>query len=204
MIVTVVRFNDRKEFLYDAEVFKRYDTKTALQIHEEYTRRHSANPAPRFLEIDRAQTNIDPLWHMPLQARTQFSRELLMPAINFFDKPSWRLTKAGITPKRVDKFCLSNNVLQTLDYFPERGDLVDWNGYRYLIEKVEMKPEAYWQQTNVWLGLTVECIIPPDGDAGPLTNAREVAPSEASPTMETVKAGPTPPFVPGKVGKQGL
>lgn len=199
-----MKFNDRKEFLYDAEVFKRFDTKTALQIQEEYVRRHSANPAPKFYEVDRRQNNIDTLWHMPLTDRTLFSREISMPAINIFEKPIWKLTRIGIVPKRSDKFWLANNVLQTLDYFPLRGDQVYWNGYRYMIENVIISPEAYWHQTNVWLGLIVDCIIPPDGDARPLVNAGEAAPSEAGQGFESVPAGLTPAYEHSKQGKQGL
>jgi hypothetical protein len=200
-----VRYNDRKEFLYEPEVFKRYDTKTALQIHDEYIRKYSAKPPPKFLEIDRRASGIDPLWHAPIGDRTPIGREINMPAINTFTKPDWRLTKIGITPKRIDQFWLSNNALQEADYFPMRGDLVDWNGYRYMIEKVVLDPSVYWQQTNVWLGLVVECLIPPEGDARPLGNSSLVVPAEASPEpIQTVTVKPMPPFEHHKIGKQGL
>lgn len=199
-----MRFDDRKEFLYDPAVFKRADTRTALQIHEEYVRRHSANPPPHFFEVDRQQGNIDQLWHMPLTDRTLFSRELEMPAINIFEKPLWKLTRFGIVPKRSDTFWLANNILQKLDYFPMRGDLVYWNGYRYMIENTIISPDAYWHQTNVWLGMVCGCIIPPDGDARPLVNPSEAAPAEAGQGLVTVPAGEQPPFDPLRRGRQGL
>ncbi len=173
-----MKFTDRKEFLYDSEVFKRSDTQTALKIHAEYVRKHSPTPKPKFLEVDRSKGNIDPLWHMPISDRTQFGREFDMPAINQFEKPDWRLTRMGIVPARRDKFWLANSILQELNYFPERGDAVYFNGYRYVIEKVVLDPSAYWHQTNVWLGLVCECIVPPEGDSRPVPNLSERAPSE--------------------------
>jgi hypothetical protein len=68
------------------------------------------------------------------------------------------------------------------DYFPTRGDRVFWNGYRYMIINVVLPPDAYWQQTNVWLGLTVECVIPPEGDALPLKDLSQLYPIETGNT----------------------
>ncbi len=175
-------FNDRKDFLYDSEIFKRSDVVTALKIHAEFVTKHSPIPAPKFFEVDRTKNKIDSLWHMPLSDRTQFRRELLIPCINQFDKPDWRLTKLGIIPARRDKFWMANNILREMDYFPERGDLVYFNGYRYMIEKVVLDPSSYWHQTNVWLGLVCECIVPPEGDSRPVLNVGERAPSEKSST----------------------
>lgn len=175
-----MRFTERKEWLYDADLFKRADTQTALRIHREATVKHSARPRPQFLEVDRRSCKIDQLWHVPLDDRTSFSRSIEMPAINSFMRPDWRLTKVGIVPQRQDKFTLSNLVMQELDYFPLRGDMVHWNGYRYMIINVVLEPNAYWHQTNVWTGLVCECIIPPDGDARPLLNTGILVPSERS------------------------
>jgi len=177
-----VRFIERKEFLYDPELFKREDTQTALSIQAEYVRRHSAVPLPKFFEVDRRSTKIDPRWHVPLDERTVFSRTLEIPAINTFEKPDWRLTAMGLRPMRKDKFWLSNKILQEFDYFPERGDLVYWNGYRYTIREAVIDPSAYWQQTNVWLGMQIECVIAPDGDARPVSNPGEAVPRELSET----------------------
>jgi hypothetical protein len=55
---------------------------------------------------------------------------------------------------------LGNFILQEFDYFPTRGDMIYYNGYRQMIVNVVLKPEAFWQQTNVWLGMVVEAIIP--------------------------------------------
>lgn len=197
-------FNDRKEFLYDPDVFKRVDTKTALQIHEEYTRKHSARPVPRFFEVDRRSTLIDELWHIPLTDRTTFSRQLEIPCIHMFEKPLWKLTRIGTVPLRHDNFMLSNNVLQAADYFPMRGDQIYWQGYRYMIEQIIMPPDAYWQQTNVWMGLVIHCIVPPDGDARPIADTTKPAPSESAPEITTIITPPQPPFTPLKPGKQGL
>jgi hypothetical protein len=176
--VNRMKFNERKIFLYDAELFKRNDVATALRINAEHTKKHAPIPQPKFMEVARTGTEYDPLWHMPLSTRTEFSREIDMPCLNVFEKPDWRLTKAGIVPQRRDKFLCSNLILQQYDYFPERGDMVFWNGYRYMINNVVLPPEAYWHQTNVWLGLYCECVVVPDGDVRPLPNMGEVAPAE--------------------------
>lgn len=173
-----MRYVERKEFQYDPAVFKAKDAQTALRIHREATRAHSPKPPPVFLEVDRRSANIDALWHVPLTDRTTFSRQIPMPCINTFVKPDWRLTKMGIVPQRQDKFALSHLLLKEADYFPMRGDMVAWNSYRYMILNVELAPEGYWQQTNIWMGLVCTCIIPPDGDARPLLNLAQPAPSE--------------------------
>lgn len=176
-----MKFNERKMFLYDEEVFKRSDTTTALRIYKEYIQKHSPRPTPKFFEVDRGGTEFDQLWHMPTGPRTQFSRTIDLPVLNVFEKPDWRLTKLGIVPQRRDKFIASNLHLQEYDYWPERGDQVFWNGYRYQIINVVLDPSAYWQQTNVWLGLYMEAIIVPEGDARPLTDLGVTIPAEKSP-----------------------
>ena len=109
--------------MYDPEIFKRYDTQTALRIQAEYVRKHSPRPFPRFMEVNRNNSQIDTLWHVPLPERTGFSRQLDIPAINYFEKPNWTLTAQGLVPKRNDRFWLANSILaeESIDYFPERG-----------------------------------------------------------------------------------
>jgi len=130
------------------------------------------------MEVDRRSAKYDKLWHVPLDDRTVFSRILDIPSLNTHEKTDWRLTKVGIVPQRKDKFTLSNLLLQEFDYFPVRGDMVFYNGYRYMIINVVLEPQAYWHQTNVWMGLVCECVIPPEGDARPLVNLGVAAPSE--------------------------
>jgi hypothetical protein len=130
------------------------------------------------MEVERKEGSIDHLWHMPRSPRIAYSRVLEIPAINSFFKGSWNFTRLMVTNQRQDTFWIANLALQEADYFPMRGDGVDWNGYRYMITVVELDPKAYWQQTNVWLGLTVRCVIPPDGDARPIANRGELAPAE--------------------------
>ena len=169
-----MKFTERPEFHYDPEVFKLSDVQTALKIHHEMVVKHSARPRPKFFELDRSVEKLDALWHIPLaNGRDLISRTLELSAINQFVKNDWRLTKVGLTPTRRDVFWLSFLGLQEADYFPQRGDLVWWNGYRYMLVRVDMPPEAYWQQTNVWLGLKVECTVTPEGDAMPM-NPRDV------------------------------
>lgn len=183
-----MRFEERKDWLYDTALFKRSDVVTAMRIHREATRKFSPRPPPKFYEVDRASCKYDSLWHMPLDNRTVFSRTLEIPAVNRFEKPDWRLTKLGIVPQRRDTFILDHLLLQEFDYFPVRGDLVYFNGYRYMIVNVELAPEGYWQQTNVWLGLACVCMIPPEGDARPLVNLGNASPGE----MPVVAKGPLP------------
>lgn len=200
----IVHFTDRKEFIYDSEIFvRRKDLITALQIHAEYVRVSSPIPYPKFFEVDRSITKMDPLWHMPLTERTVFSRTLDVPAIVQFEKPDWRLTKLGLKPVQHFKFWLSNLHLHPLDevtknvpkalcldYFPQRGDQIYYIGYRLMIINVVLEPGAYFGQTNVWLGLICEASIVPDGDARPIPNQGVAAPAETG-------AAPAPPDWPG-------
>jgi hypothetical protein len=187
-----MRYLDRKEFLFDAEIFRRSDTITALKIHAEYVSKSSPNPKPKFFEVDRGEMLIDPLWHMPVTERTVFSRTLDLPAIVQFEKPRWRLTRQGYVPQQNFKFWLANlhlNLVGTLpdererepirlDYFPMRGDLIYHIGYRLMITEVVLDPNAYWQQTNVWLGLVCEAVIAPEGDARPVIDLAQPTPAE--------------------------
>lgn len=180
-----MRFTERKEWNYDPDIFNAADTRTALKINAEYTRRHSPNrPLPMFLEVDRAGQRYDELWHMPVSERTVFSRELTMPVILKQERPDWRLTKVGIVPQQKQKVYMSNLLLQEVDWFPVRGDFMVHNGYRHMIINVVMEPEAYWQQTNVWMYLLCETIIPADGDARPLFTGATPVPSERSKIAE--------------------
>ena len=188
-----MRYEERKEFLYDGEIWKRKDSELALKIHGEYVRTSSPKPYPKFFEVDRGDQAVDPLWHMPVSERTVFSRTLEVPAIVQFEKPNWQLTKLGITPKQRFKFWLANIHLcppgslvddrETspirLDYFPLRGDLVYYIGYRLMIMNVVLDPSAYWLQSGVWLGLVCEVSIVPDGDARPVVDLGTPVPAES-------------------------
>jgi hypothetical protein len=173
-----MRFRERKEFLYDPALWRRSDTQTALTLYREHVRASAPRPYPKFFEVDRRSQIIDSLWHVPLDSRTAFSRVLEIPCINTHEKNRWRLTKTGRFAQRVDKFTIANLDLREFDYFPEGGDLVYYNGYRYMIDHVSLEPQGYWHQTNVWMGLVIECFIPPDGDARPVVNPGEAVPSE--------------------------
>ena len=163
------------------------NVKTALKVHAEYVKKGAARipgtttPATRILEIDRESQNIDSLWHMPLAERTLFRREFDLPCIVRKERPDWRLTRIGLVPQQKHKFWMANLLLQEVDWFPQRGDLIAYDGYRHLITKVVIEPECFWGQTGVWLGLIVETTIPPEGDARPLPNLGLAAPSEHSP-----------------------
>jgi hypothetical protein len=176
-----MRFTERKDFLTDPAIFKRKDSITALKIYAESVKKYSANPPPKFFEVDRNESQFDALWHATINDREAYTREIGIPAINKFIKPDWKLTRMGVTPQRRDDFILAYNILSEVDYFPLRGDRVYWNGYRYIILKVVIDPEAYWQQTNQWLGLRVECIVPPEGDSRPTpTDVSTRIPAEIS------------------------
>ena len=170
-----MKYTERKEFTFDPTVFVRKDVVTALGIYDEYVTKHSPVPPPRFFEVNRDQNTIDPLWHMPAGVHAPFSRTLDIPAINMFEKPNWRMTALGIVPERRDKFILSHLALKRFDYFPIRGDEVYWIGYRYLILEIVLPPEAYWHQTGVWMGVYLECVVAPQGDAKPAADAAQPA-----------------------------
>lgn len=173
-----VRFTERKDWLYDPAVFTRADTATALKLHSEYVRKHSPVPYPKFFEVDVTSTAVDPLWHTATGPKTKFSRTLDMPCIVQPQKADWRLTRIGIVPQQVTTFWLGNLILKDVDYFPSRGDYVYYNGYRQMITKVEIRPEGFWQQTNVWLGMTVDAVIAAEGDSRPVLNPGVAAPAE--------------------------
>lgn len=174
-----MKFTERKEWLYDSEVFKQQpDVTTALGIQAEYIKRGSPRPPPTFMEVDRSSDKFDALWHVSLDDRTVFSRVFQMPVLIQFEKPDWRLTRVGIVPQQKHTVWMANTILKEQDWFPMRGDMMFYNGYRHIIVDVELKPEAYWMQTNVWLGLTCRTVIPAQGDARPLTNVAEAVPRE--------------------------
>lgn len=181
-------FNARRDFLYDPTIFGKGNVQTALKINRESTVKFSPQPYPKFFEVNRSVGNIDSLWHFPLSDRTRFNREIDMPCIVSFGRPDWRLTKLGLRPQRQDKFTLSHLVMKALDYFPERGDFVYFNGYRYEIVNIVIEPQAYLGQTNVWTGLVAECVIPPDGDARPVVNPGRAVPSELRQTSPLPEA----------------
>lgn len=161
-----MKYSERREFLYDPQLGARKDAKIALRLFDEYTKRCSAKPTPRFFEVDRDPAGIDPIWHENEGVRHQFLRTLDIYAINQFTKPSLtELLKTTIVYQRKDVFWLSNLALATFDYWPLRGDYVYWNGYRYMILALSVPPDCYWGQTGCWTGLTVECIVPAGGDA---------------------------------------
>lgn len=187
-------FTDRNEFTYDMAMFAGADLQIALKIHKEYSVKFSPKPPPKFMEVDRSQANFDELWHSPIGPRTLFSREMLIPSLVVAEKPDWRLTRIGLVPQQRSKFVLSNLLLQEANYFPTRGDYVYYNGYRYIIVNIGLEPQAYWAQTNVWLGLVAECRIPPEGDAKPVTNPGVLVPAEVAPQPlgQSFNIGPIP------------
>jgi hypothetical protein len=176
-----MKFTERKEWHYDTEKCALADVQTALKIFDEYICRFSPKPYPTFYEVDRQSARYDVIWHVSLDERTVFSRALEIPALIQTERPDWRLTKLGLVPQQKHKVWLSNLALQRADWFPVRGDLMYFNGYRNLILNVVLDPSVFWQQTNIWLGLVLETIIPPDGDARPVVNPGVLEPAEKSP-----------------------
>jgi hypothetical protein len=191
-----MRYSERPEFPYDPEVFKKKDTQTALRIYAEATRKHSANPPPTFLEVDRSIQNLDPLWHTAEgDGRERILRQIKIPSINLFPngKNEWTMTKYGMVPQRRDDFIISHRSLIEFDYFPVRGDYVLWNGYTYMLTFVEIPGDAYWHQTNIWLGLKVKCMIPAAGDGMP-SFPPVITEQQRLPSLDdTVLGGKSPP-----------
>ena len=176
-----VKYTERKEFLYDPEVFGRGDVQTALKIYHEYIEKFSPAPRPQFFEVDKGNMSVDPLWHSPVEPRTQFTARtpLNLPAINRRNqKPGWKKGKAGLTLDRRDFFLVSNISLQHHDYFPTRGDMVYWMGYRFMIDVAVPDDESYWGQTGVWLGMAIEGVVVPEGDARPIVDLSKPVPAE--------------------------
>jgi hypothetical protein len=175
-----VRFNERKDFLTDPDLIGQEDVAMHLGVYQEYCERCSPRPAPKFFEVDRSQ-RFDQLWHTPID-RLKFSREIEIPCLSSFDRPKWMKTRKGVTPQRFDRFIIAHETLREKDYFPMRGDQVYWNGYRYTVLNVVLEPNAYLGQTNQWMGLVVEAVIPPEGDMLPAVNPGKRLPSEVSTT----------------------
>lgn len=176
-----MKFTERKQWSYDPAIATLAETKKALEIHAEYIKAHAPkppNPVPTFFEVDRRSSKVDQLWHMPLDERTVFSREIAIPVLIFKERPDWRLTKVGLTPQQKHKVWMANLHLEQQDWFPNRGDMMFYDGYRHMIMNVVLEPNGYWGQTNVWLGLICETIIPADGDARPLIDWSVTVPAE--------------------------
>lgn len=159
-------------------MFRLSDTQTALNVHAEYIQRMSPRPYPKFYEVDRRSEKSDDLWHVSLDERTVFSRIIEMPVLVQAERPDWRLTRVGIAPLQKYKVWMANLLLEKADWFPMRGDIMYYNGYRNMIINVVLEPTSYWQQTNVWLGLVCETCIPADGDARPLLDPGTPPPAE--------------------------
>ena len=176
-----MRYHDRKEFTYDPQLFHRYDVITAKKLHRQYTEIHSPrNPLPQIFEVDRKSSTIDPVWNYETKSHNQFSRTLDVPGIYKQDKLNWSLRKYGQVAEQKINVILSALTLETLDYFPSRGDIIYYGGYRWAMTDIDMDPAGFWQQTNVWLGLAVVAVIDYEGDARPLANPGEAAPAELS------------------------
>lgn len=191
-------FTDRTNFTYDPELGALGDTVVALAMADEYITKFGARPTPKFFEVDRsAGVTIDPQWGTPRATRTQFSRELTIPAVNKFDNQNFRLWWNKVTT-RGDRFWVSNLGLQRANYFPIQGDQIFWNGYRVTIINVNVSPEAYWGQTGVWTSLMVDCILAPYGDAMAPANLSALNPGErgGGQNMQPGKAGYTGGFNP--------
>ena len=192
-----MRYADRPEFPCDPNVFGLADTQTALRIYDEAVMKFGGRRPPIFFEVDRDAENLDPLWHAPLSGRDKVLRRFELPAINRFIRNEWMMTKFGIVPQRHDDFTISHLSLIRLDYFPNRGDYLLWNGYRYMVIHVEIPGEAYWQQTNVWLGLLLKCMVPPDGDGRPSAPTADELRQARLPSLATTPVS-SPPDVPGQ------
>ena len=181
-------FDQRKEWHYDPEQYRLKDVQTALTIHAEYIRVTSPRPYPKFYEVDHRSEKYDDLWHVPLDERTVFSRVIDLPVIINAERPDWRLTRVGIAPQQKYKVWMANLLLQQHNYFPVRGDIMYFNGYRNMIINVVLEPTSYWQQTNVWLGMVCECSLPPDGDARPVLDNQNTVPAEMANTRPLPEA----------------
>jgi hypothetical protein len=184
-------FTDRTYFTYDPNLGALGDTTVALKMADEYVRQFSAKPTPIFFEVDRSVgVTLDPMWSTPKSPRTQFSRQLNIPAINSFNSQKFRLWWNKVTT-RGDTFWISNLGLQAANYFPVQGDQVYWTGYRLTIIEVSVPPEAYWGQTGVWTSLTVTCVLAPYGDAIPPANLAVINPGEQGGGRNTGAHKPT-------------
>ncbi len=172
-----MKYTDRTEFLYDSEIFKRSDTVTALKIHAEFVKNYSPIPNISVFEVSRSLADIDPLWHTQTTTRVKFDRELKLPAIMQWEKLMWPANKIQGAAQKA-KAWFANLHLKDVDYFPERGDQLVWGGYRFIMTSIDLEPNAYWCQTNVWLGLVCTCALYLEGDRRPLENPKKLSPGE--------------------------
>jgi len=173
-------FTDRTYFTYNPTLGTVGDTVVALNMADEYIRLYSPQPLPIFFEVDRSpNVALDPQWGTQRTLRTQFSRQLSIPAINKFDSQNLRLWWNKVTT-RADRFWVSNLSLQKANYFPIQGDQIYWTGYRLTIINVNPDPNGYWGQTGVWTSLMVDCVLAPYGDAMPPANLAILNPGESA------------------------
>ena len=186
-----MRFSQRLNFLYDPVIAELADAQNNLKIALEYVRSTTARPMPTFFEVDRSPAGVDPIWHMPKTPYTAFSRSIQLPSIRKSARSQLVNTPQGQTYVRADNFWLCNLALQMQDYFPNNGDMVAWNGYRYQIVEVNPDSETEFGQTGLWMWIVAKCMIVPYGDARfpPDFQLGAVAPAETPGVLQ-------PPGVP--------
>ena len=194
-----MRYNDRRQFVYDPKLNALGDTRIALALHDEYISRYSPQPdKPVFFEVNRGASAVDPMWQAPVGHTILFHRELPLSAINRFQTQTFRpklkfdsIPTDRVTTRR-DQFWISNLELQRNDYFPIRGDQVYWNGYRHQITLVIVPPESYWGQTGVWLGLVCECELLGTQQAKDISELQTAQPAELAAPAPAVAPTPNP------------
>jgi hypothetical protein len=135
-----MKFTDRKDFVYDSEVFKRLDVQTALKIYAEYVKAHTPTPRPGVLEVDHSTNLIDPVWHVPLGDRTPILRKLEVPMIIRTSKQKWTFDRGirVLVPTRTNQMTMAHNHLAELNYWPQKGDFIIYSGYRNIVIEVEL------------------------------------------------------------------
>jgi hypothetical protein len=179
-----MRFDDRREWTYDSDIFHRGDVQQALLFNAEYVKRCGPNPIPKVFEVARDDANTDHLWHSQISDVTQFSREVQIPCIFMQDKTQYVVEKNVLVNTQRAKVWYSHLHLKEFDYFPSRGDQIFWGGYRWMMLEVAIEPQAYWAQTSIWTNLYVNLVISPMGDWRPTKDQEKLSPAEKSTTKQ--------------------
>lgn len=180
-------YSERKNYLYDPVIADLPDAKRMLRLAMEFAEQSTARPMPNFLEVDRTSGSIDPYWHMSKTPYTTFRRAICLPSVRRTARPQLVNGPQGQAYIRRDDFWVPNLALQLQDYFPQNGDEVAWNGYRYQVIEAIIDPETEFGQTGLWMWIVCRCLIVPLGDAQfpPSRQLGGIIPAEVPGALQT-------------------
>lgn len=136
--------------------FQDHDYLGALHFNTEFYKVHC--PRVRYLELDREKSRprgeLGDFYNEQL-GDLVFDRELNPPTFPEFANPrSPNHRRVGMEYDHDIRFAFAPLLLKELDFYPFEGDHVVYANFRYEIVRVEVRPEDYWQHTNLPLNIS--------------------------------------------------